>query len=55
MSEESEHTEQAVMEIMRKEFGNRMGPVRNVLILAFVLGIAAAIALTHLLSWCGPY
>ena len=55
VSEESERTEQAVVEIMRKEFGNRMGPARNVLILAFVLGIAGAIALTHLLSWSAPY
>jgi hypothetical protein len=55
VSEESERTEQAVVEIMRKEFGNRMGPVRNVLILALVLGIAGAIALTRLLSWHGLY
>jgi hypothetical protein len=55
VSEESERMEQAVVEIMRKEFGNRMGPMRYVLILAFVLGIAGAMALMGLLSWRGSY
>jgi hypothetical protein len=55
VSEESERTEQAVLEIMRKEFGNQMNPARNVVILALTLGIAFGIATMVLLSWHWRY
>jgi hypothetical protein len=42
VSEESARTEQAVLDIMRKEFGTRMRSVGSVLVLAIALGIAAA-------------
>jgi hypothetical protein len=51
VSEESARTEQAVLQIMRQEFGNRIGPARNVLVLAMAIGIAAAC----LLLWRWPY
>jgi hypothetical protein len=54
VSEESARTEQAVLEIMRQEFGNRMGPARNVFFLAVAVGIAAAVA-TWLLLGRWPY
>jgi hypothetical protein len=55
LSEESERTEQAVMEIMRKEFGKQRSPARNVLILALTLGIAFGIATARLLLWHWSY
>jgi len=52
VSEESERTEQAVVEIMRKEFANRMSPASPVLILvALALGIVSA----FLTYWLLPY
>jgi hypothetical protein len=54
VSEESARTEQAVLEIMRREFGKGMGPARNLLILAVAAGIAAA-ATTWLLLGRWPY
>jgi hypothetical protein len=50
-SEESERTEQAVLEIMRKEFGNRPSPAIIVLLLALGFGIIA----TLLTWWLRPY
>jgi hypothetical protein len=51
VSEESDRTEQVVLEIMRQEFGHRKSPARNVLILALAVGIAAAC----LLLWRWQY
>jgi hypothetical protein len=53
VSEESERTEQAVLEIMRKEFGNRRMPPGSsiIILLALAIGIAAAL----LVSWLRPY
>jgi hypothetical protein len=51
--EESDRTEQAVLEIMRKEFGNRRMPPGSlvIILMALAIGIAAA----FLTSWLRPY
>jgi hypothetical protein len=53
VSEESERTEQAVLEIMRKEFGNRRMPpgVNVIFLMALAIGLAAA----FLASWLQSY
>ncbi len=49
VSEESERTEQAVAELMRKEFGHKLGPVRNFTIL--LLALWAGVAFVLLQHW----
>lgn len=48
VSEESEQTEQAVLALMRKEFGS---PLYRILRLVFILGITAAVVVLLRSSW----
>ena len=55
VSEESDQTEKALRELMREEFGNRIGPVHTLLILlAVIIGLVFAIATASLLP-SSPY
>lgn len=56
VSEESDHTENALRELMHEEFGNRINRVRNILILlaitvGLVFGFVAASLLPNWLYW----
>ena len=52
VSGESERTEQAVVEIMRKEFGNRISPASPVfIVVALAFGIVAALLTRYLLPY----